>query len=365
MSNEFIYKGLLIRTNCKYFQAKFGDIVNYSENLKTSTATLEFPKSYTAEQVSNLTGLKLIGNGDIELESMGLPTRITQSGVVLNGLRLNKLTFDNHTINIIIVNDSESRVVQSYERTVIVVSVEDYRNPEFIKFLFYTGNLLYLRPAGQLPENWEIRNFPKIIVDSGIKNLESSSDTVFSLRRRYDDYVIREIDYQNQFILEARKRLEDYGVQLVRINKETSLVKTSYVQYQFVQTPVRAQHPLSDDIGREILNFHQPIEFVLHTNDMVLYHDFKNKYLNLDLLSNLTEFKTTSRYGTRYTAAVKWGYITEDFNQLYQPDDNSNFAYQCQFRCDMFFTEIKDSRFKFLEEINWELNQDKQRTIKE
>jgi hypothetical protein len=31
----------------------------------------------------------------------------------------------------------------------------------------------------------------------------------------------------------------------------------------------------------------------------------------------------------------------------------------------MFFTEIKDSRFKFLEEINWELNQDKQRTIKE
>jgi hypothetical protein len=69
------------------------------------------------------------------------------------------------------------------------------------------------------------------------------------------------------------------------------------------------------------------------------------------LLTNFCEFKTSDRYGQRWTAAIKWGGITEDFNQTYQQDDNSNFSYQCQFRCELFFYEVIDDRYKFLEEI--------------
>lgn len=362
MIQEFIYRGLFIRTECKYFQVSYGGITKFSEDIPGSTATLYVSdRTMTAGQISDITGLKLVGSGDMIVEPMSKPMKISTGSITINGLRINKLTLENHTINIVIVGDSESRVVQSYGRTVIVVSTEDYKNPDFIKFIFFSGSLLYLRPIGKIPDDWEIRNFPKIIIDSSTKVLNSSSETVFYLRRRYDDYVIREIDYQNQLILEVRKILEDYGIQLVRINKETTLSKTSYVQYQFIQTPVKASHSFSGDLSQNVLSFHQPVEFSLHTNDTVLYHDFKNKFLNVNLLSNLTEIKATSRYGTRYTAAIKWGDLTEEFNQVYQPDDNSNFAYQCQFRCDMFFYEIQDTRYKFLEDIIYELNQEKQK----
>ena len=133
------------------------------------------------------------------------------------------------------------------------------------------------------------------------------------------------------------------------------LLVLSYITYQFNQSPVNENHPKRGDMDRYIIQRKQPIEFVLHTTDMILYHDFKNKYSNVNLVTNLTEFKTTDRYGDRWTAAAKWSPITEEFNQIYQPDDNSNFAFQCQFRCELYFYEVLDTRYEFLEEIIYRL----------
>ena len=130
-----------------------------------------------------------------------------------------------------------------------------------------------------------------------------------------------------------------YGIDLVRLNKEETLRRTSYITYQFNQTPTRVHHPNRSDDEDTIISQRQPVEFTLRTPDMVMFFDFKNKYNNLDLLTNFCEFKTADRYGDRWTAAIKWQQITEDFNHTYQSDDNSNFSYQCQFRCELYFYE--------------------------
>jgi hypothetical protein len=142
---------------------------------------------------------------------------------------LKKLTHDSHVIHLIIVEDSDSRVVQTYDYTTIVVSSKDYNNPEFVNFLFYSGNLAYLKPIGPRPKCYEIRNFPKIIIGDKSLDLTSDSRDSFTLRRHYNDYVIRAIDYQDQFILELRRILEDYGIELVRLNKEKTLSTPSYI----------------------------------------------------------------------------------------------------------------------------------------
>ena len=265
-------------------------------------------------------------------------------------MTLEKLTHDSHAISITIVDDSESRVVQTYDYTTLVISRDDYKNPEFIKFLFYSGNLLYLRPTGpKVGGGWELRNFPKLPINNQV--LTSESTTIYTLRRRYNDYLIRGIDYQDQLIIELRRILDDYGVELVRLNKERTLEVTSYITYQFNQTPVLVNHPKRRDYDRGILYYKQPIDFVLHTKDMPIFHDFKSKYLNVNLLTNFTEFRVYDRAGGKWNGVVKWGSITEDFNHVYQPDDNSNFAFQCQFRCELYFYEVLDTRYEFLREI--------------
>ena len=353
MINEVIYRGLRLRTTkCHYYQVVEGNMDSLVEDEDSSLLTLTYQPGSTSKSISSSLGIPM--TEDLEMQPLGLPVKFRNIYFTLNGLKFQRLTADSHTINIVIVDDLDSRVIQSYEYTTIVVSKKDYKNPEFINFLFSGNKFLYIRRIGKIPENYEIRDFPKLIVDSTI-DFKSDSETVYSLRKRHNDYTIREIDYQDQFVVELRRILKDYGIELVRWNKETPLVKTSYVTYQFNQTPIPDLHPRRSFLEKNIIPKKQAIDFILHTPDMVLFHDFKTKYENVNLLTNFCNFKTPDRYGDRWTAAVKWTPITEDFNHQYQPDDNSNFAYQCQFRCEIYFYEVYDSRYNFLEEISWQI----------
>ena len=349
---EIIYRGLELKSpsDCQYYVVKEGNTCSVIEDKSKSTLTLTYTPGSTNKTISNLLGLKSYGES-MEMEPTNLPKKIKDITVSLNGLVLRKCTEDSHTINIVIVGDSESRVVQNYNYTTIVVSQEDSQNQDFINYLFYSGNLIYLKPIGPKPKCWTIANFPKIIVRDKNLDLTSDSTFVYTLRRRYDDYVIRSIDYQDQFILELRRILDDYGIELVRWNREETLRTTSYISYQFSQTPSRIHHPNYKDSEDRIMSHRVPIDFTLRTPDMVMFFDFKNKYNNVNLLTNFCEFKTSDKYGSRWSAAVKWGGITEDFNHMYQQDDNSNFSYQCQFRCELYFYEVLDDRYEFLKEI--------------
>lgn len=355
MLNEVIYRGLVLTSRCcKYYIVKEGDFCSLVENKTTSTLELTYTPGSTSGSLSIALGITSIGK-DLEMMPMGMPSKFNDVIVSLNGLKLRKLTHDSHVVHIIIVEDSESRVVQCYNYTTIVISCEDYKNPEFINYLFYSGNLQYLKPIGVRPSCYEIKNFPRIIVSDKSLNLTSDSSDFFTLRRHYDDYVIRAIDYQDQFILEIRRILMDYGIELVRLNKEKTLSTTSYISYQFMQTPIKYNHPKYSDIDRNILHHKQPVEFIFSTPDMVMFFDFKNKYNNVDLLTNFCEFYTTDKYGKKWCAAIKWGQITEDFSHTYSMDNNSNFANQCQFRCELYFYEVIDDSYEFMKEITYNL----------
>ena len=352
--NEIIYKGLDLVSlkGCKFFNIKEGKVNSLVEDTATSTMTLTYVPGTPLGLLVDELGIKFYGDPDETLEPLTGLKKFTQTYVTLNGLRFQKMTADPHIFHMIIVSDSESRVVQDYNMTTIVVSEEDVDNQEFINFLFWSGGLKYLRPVGNKPKCYKIRNFPKLIFKDEDITLTSDSTTVYSLRRRYDDYVIRSIDYQDQFILELRRILTDYGIELVRWNREETLAKTSYISYRFDQTPVRIHHPNYRDDWDRVMQHRVPIQFTLRTPDTPMFFDFKNKYNNVDLLTNLCEFKTSDRYGQRWTCAVKWGQITEDFNHMYQSDDNSNFSNQCQFSADLYFYEVLDDRYNFVEEIN-------------
>lgn len=356
MLNKVIYRGLVLSTTkCKYYNVVVGSYCSLCENINTSTLTLTYTPGSTSESLSIALGIKSVGK-DQEMMPMGTPKKFNEVIISLNGLKLKKLTHDSHIIHIIIVDDSESRVVQDYSGTTIVVSNKDYNNQDFINYLFYSGNLQYIQPIGPRPKCYEIRNFPKIIVGDKSLDLNSSSMDSYTLRRHYNDYVIRAIDYQDQFILELKRILMDYGIELVRLNKEKTLSIPSYVSYQFMQTPVKYNHPRYSDQESKVLQHKQPVEFIFSTPDMIMFFDFKNKYNNVDLLTNFCEFKTTDKYGKKWTAAIKWGQITEDFSHTYAMDNNSNFANQCQFRCELFFYEVIDDRFDFLGEIIYNLD---------
>ena len=234
MINKVIYRGLELmpRKGSKYYNVVEGCTDSLVE--VNGVLTLTYKPGSTSWSLSEFLGIPKIGK-NMEMEPTRRPVRFKEVIVSLNGLRLQKMTADDHIIHIVIVADSESRVVQNYSGTTIVVSEEDCDNPDFINFLFYSGNLLYIKPVGPKPKCYKLFNFPRIPIKNATLELSSSNREVFTLRRRYNDYVIRAIDYQDQFLEEIRRILDGYGLELVRYNKETTLKKTSHVLYQINQ----------------------------------------------------------------------------------------------------------------------------------
>lgn len=353
------YQGLVFETSCRYFYFHTGDTFALRENKQTSVYEVIFPENSTSDNVAGMLGLKREGLNQT-LTEMTRPEKFTPTYITLNGLRFRKLTYDQHIIKIVIVQDSDSRVIQGYGFTTLVVNEKDYKNPEFLEFLICSGGLRYIVPEVTKTcfkkMNWCLRNFPRLIIGNDSVELTSDSETIYTLRSKYDNYRIRAIDYQNQFVEEIRKRLAEYGIELARFNREKTLANTSYISYRFSQTPINSNHPMWSDHHCKILNHKIPVEFELRCDNAQLFFDFKNRYNNVDFLTNFCEMTTMDKYGDLWVSAIKWGRISEDFSQLYESDSNSNFSYQCQFTCELFFYEVYDDHYRFIEEINLELN---------
>ena len=357
--NEVIYKGLhLSSSKSKYFYVTEGTTTSLVDDKDKSLLKLTYIPGQTSKDISKLLGLCHYGNS-IEMTPMTSASKFPNITLSLNGLKLKKLTYDPHVVKIVIVSDHDSKVSQAYDHTTIVISMDDYKNPEFIDFLFFSGNLIYLKPESPkkcfIDGSWEIRNYPKIFIADKNVTIDSTSQRIYSLRNNYDEYLIRYIDYQDQFITEIGYILGNYGIELCRYNREKTLQSTSYISYRINQTPSRAQHSFCSEVYENIVSYRCPVEFELRTTNMHLFFDFKTKYNNLELLTNFCEFKTSDRVGDRWMAAIKWGRLSEDFNHLYEPDNNANFSYQCQFMCEIYFQEVIDKSYEFLGEILLEL----------
>lgn len=353
--NEVIYKGLYLSSHkSKYFLVTEGSTTSLVDDIDNSVLRLTYMPGQTSKAIAKLLGICHQG-ADQEMTPMTSASKFPNITLTLNGLKLKKLTYDPHIVRIVIVSDNESRVAQSYDHTTIVVSKDDYKNPEFVKLIFFSGNLVYLKPVS-MPKcftngDWEFRNYPKILVSNSDVTLNSESQWIYSLRNNYDRYLIRAIDYEDQFLDELKHILEEYGIELCRYNREKTLQVTSYVSYRINQTPVRSVHNFYSDGLEDVVSYRIPIEFELRTTNMHLFFDFKAKYQNVNLLTNLCEFKTSDRYGSRWSAAVKWGRLSEDFSHLYESDNNSNFSYQCQFNCELHFQEVFDKSYGFIQEV--------------
>jgi hypothetical protein len=352
--NEVVYCGLKLSTECSYFYVYEGSTASIVHDKSKSLLTIIYPKDSTSTSISNLLSIELI-EADRKLEPMNRPEPIRKVIVSINGLEFIKTNYESHVFRIILVSDHESRVAQEYDHTTIVLNSSDKSDKNFIKYLF--SNLKFLKLVNKKFDfsNYEVFNFPRITIYNKSLTLTSDNSYVHKLRNSYDKYLIRSIDYEDKFFEELGTILNNYGLELTRRNREKTLKNTSYVSYSIPQTPVKYLHPRSWDVHDSVLAHRVPIEFQLRTPDMILFFDFKNRYNNVDLLTNFTEFLTRDRYGEEWRAAVKWGYLTEDFDQNYSTDDNSNFSHQCSFRCELYFYEVYDNRFNYIEEIITEL----------
>lgn len=350
--NEIIYCGVKFCTDCSYYRFKIGDYPSIITDSIKGTVDITYKEGMNSSELCRFLSLECIN--DMEIRETKNFIHYHPVTITLNGLKFKKVIEERHVVNIILVEDHPSRVVQNYNKTTMVLNVDELKDPEFKEVLF--SGLKYIRPSRKSDyKNYEFYNFPKIIIDNKSLDISSNNKYINKLRESHDIYLIKAIDYEHEFFRRLQGICEEFGLELTRVNREETLRTTSYISYSINQTPVKYVHVRSKTYQSDVMCHMVPIDYQLRTPDMVLYFDFKNRYNNVDLFTNFTEFYTQDRYGGNWLAAVKWGVLTEDFNQQYNVDDNSNFSYQCSFRSELYFYEIYDKNYNYIKQIIVEL----------
>ena len=110
MCNKVIYRGLELMSlkGSQYYEVIEGCTNSLVES--NGVLTLTYTKGSTSWSLSDFLGIPKAGR-NMEMEPTRGPRRFKEVIVSLNGLRLQKLTAEDHIIHIVIVADSESRVV--------------------------------------------------------------------------------------------------------------------------------------------------------------------------------------------------------------------------------------------------------------
>lgn len=354
--NEFIYYGIKVSTDKKYYRFLNGPKVKVVESEKCDSIDITYPAGMSSCELAPQIGFTVFD--DLKV----LPTKgcafveYKPVTVSFNKLKFRKLTVGPHTVRIVLTDDNDTRVVQNYWSTTIVYNINDLGDHEMKKYIF--TNLRYLKLLNKDAICWEdysIFNFPKVIVDKKSLELTSTQDYVHKLRSIHDVYLIKAIDYEHEFLKLLETKLHDFGVELMRVNREKTASSTSYVTYAINQTPIKYIHPRARAYQSDIMCHTLIVDYTLNTPDMVLYFDFKNRYNNVNFLTNFTEFKVKDKKGQDWTAAIKWSPITEDFNHRYNMDSNANFANECTFRSELYFYEVYDTEYYIIKEIQQEL----------
>ena len=186
MINRIIYKGLIIESGCKYFYIHPDNKRTKVDHKDKDLLEITYIPGDTTYQISDLLGIPTIGGEKVLDKGMGIPEKFPHTFITLNGLKLKKLTYDPHIIRIIIVGDNPSRVCQDYGWTTLIINKDDYKDPNFLHYLIYSGNLHYISPV-EGPKmdmsQWKVRNFPRITVKDKNLDLQSDSETVYFLRK--------------------------------------------------------------------------------------------------------------------------------------------------------------------------------------
>lgn len=85
------------------------------------------------------------------------------------------------------------------------------------------------------------------------------------------------------------------------------------------------------------------VEFELSTPEFFLFEDFKYKYQNLHLLSNIGSLSLVDSKDINWKFAVQWGEVSDDTDPVNAKDDAGNFSLPLKFDAKITYTVVYGS----------------------
>lgn len=333
--NTVIINGVQIDTFLNYIQFITSHDLKIEENLVDSILYIYFPEGTKSSELP----FTVIEEKILEDTPVIKTHNFTHS---INGMLIKKLVPKDYVINLTILSDiDKSYLIYGEDRCDMFIS-------ENISKEDYEG-LLNSNPYIQVlhfADEFKIYNITNCLLDNVRQmNYVYTNDRTFKHKENYTRYIIDEplvLYHLKNKLLEV---LYDDGFDILKMNDQDELIEVPDVLSYEINNDynpegyVKKVRPVLNQLSQTSVN----LSWTLKTTSISKAFDIKNKYLNLDLISNLTSIDVIDYKGNPYKVAIQWESIQGrlgDKNAI--ADEENNYYHQLTFSCTIHFHVLRD-----------------------
>jgi len=149
--------------------------------------------------------------------------------------------------------------------------------------------------------------------------------------------------------------LEDGEFKLLRYPVEEYTQTGNTIIYKLPEIGVQISRKTGYESLSSVVEHKTTVTFELSTPNQQLYWDFRNRYQNLNFLSNFTTFLTPDSVGTNWSAFIKWGVLSPDNETEYSADSKNNFAFKIEFSCELYYHVVYNTLYTMIYQIVYDL----------
>jgi len=332
-------QGCIISTDRSYVRIGYSNEVEFLESYVDNCYYIKVPKGYKWSDLYNK-NLKVLKDQVIEeTNNIKVPNQIYE----LNGLKLRKLVHTDYVISQYLIKDIKEykMLMNETQCQILIPQKSDY---EFNKYIALLSQNPYIEVI-DYSDLVSLKNFYAVNLSWKSKSLTSSNEFAFNTKKFYTKYILEPIDIQNSFINILKSKLAVYGLDLLRYPIDDNVKTVDHVVWRYTdlnkQETYKSDYYPLNDIFRQV----DHCDFELTTPNMVIFNDFKNRYQNIDFLTNWTTFNTLDKIGREWSSSITWQPISTDFNQDYEQDSQGNIAMRASFSADITHYTVYDKTY--------------------
>lgn len=344
--DKIVFQGLKITTRCRYLKFTLGNSIQINNDFERSVFEIIFTNDAESSDIVDdkfelVSKKKLVQTDYIKVE-----TPI----ITLNGLQLKKIVQRDYIFSQLIVDNIEEFLINYKEDSCSVLIPNKFKNniEKYITILKYNPYLEVVDYSNLK----KLNNFYNINFSKKSVTINSTNEFAFNTTKKYEKYILRMVDVLLSFKNQLTDILKNYGLELIEYPKGKKINSVNYITYKVTELGAQLSRKTDDEETLRYAIQHKTIiDFDANFSALKIFVDFKNRYQNLDLVTNFTEFYTKDKLGRDWLSNIKWSPVSLDFEQGYPRDNQGNSGLKFTFNAELYYYVVYDEVLYRINEV--------------
>ena len=334
MSNTLVVNGLKITTSLSYIKFIEAGVTQVEEDIPNSVLVIFFTKGAKNTELP----FEVIIEEELK-ESDLLSTYNPQNKI--NNLNIKKLVVNEYILNQTIFTDlDKSYALYNEERCDLFIN----QNIEYKDYITLLKSIPFLEIT-EGEDDVVLANITNCLIGRRRLNYIFPNHRAFKYKDTYTNYVIDEPLVMYQVKKVVLEQLYDHGFESLKLDDQDELVEVPDVLSYSIQNA--DYNPIAKRVT-PLLKRHTDanlsIEWKLKSTTLSKAMDIKNRYRNLEIISNLTSINVFDYNNNPFKVAIVWEDISGQLgDKSAVTDEENNYYHQLYFNCRVHFDIIMDN----------------------